>query len=394
MSFYLRVIQSAFFTFPLFALLITLPYMIVQYKKYGAIPLLRTAVVYSLFLYLLTIYFLAILPIPSIESVTAMTSPTMSLKPLGSLRELLAANPSLLTSFSGILLLLHSSAVRELFFNVCMFVPLGIYLRYYFKRTFWQTLLLGFFGSLFLELTQLSGLYGIYPRPYRLFDINDLCNNSLGALIGFWLTPLVCFFLPSRDKLDERAYRKGTRVPVLRRLFARSVDWIILIIVYEACKIVGLHFFPLLTKMQWAKPLLYVFCILFYFAVVPAFTKGYTPGSMLFKIRITAIDDGRASFWQLFLRYTLLYGVLVPSPFYAMKFVSLLFAAQDNLRVTVCFIGAFAMILLICAFMAETLMKLLGSDREYLYGLVSHTKSVSTILVPEIATDLSEKPTE
>ena len=61
---------------------------------------------------------------------------------------------------------------------------------------------------MFLELTQLSGLYGIYPRPYRLFDTSDLINNSLGTLVGFWLTPALVFFLPSRERLDAIAYRK------------------------------------------------------------------------------------------------------------------------------------------------------------------------------------------
>mgnify|MGYP003397682682 CR=1 FL=1 len=391
MSFYFRIIESAFFTFPLLALLITLPYMLLQYNKYGAIPLLRTAVIYSLLLYLLTVYFLAILPIPTIASVAAMTSPYAVLTPFASVQEFIAESGVSLTSLSGLLTLLRSDAVREIFFNLCMFMPLGIYLRYYFKRRWWQTLLIGFCVSLFLELTQLSGLYWIYPRPYRLFDINDLCNNSLGSLIGFWLTPLVCFFLPSREKLDERAYRKGTRVPILRRLFALAFDWMILIIAYAACKIIGLRFFPVLTTMQWAKPFLYALGIFIYFVLLPFLSKGYTPGSMLLKIRVTATNGRRAAFWQLLLRYTLLYGLIAPAPYYAIQFVSLWTKNENTQLSLIGIIGVLLMILLICTFMAETLMKLLGSDREYLYGILSRTKSVSTIMIPQSDADSCDK---
>ena len=72
MAQYIEVIKTAFLLFPLAALAVTLPYMVVEYKKFGAIPALRTAVVYSFILYLMTVYFLAILPLPSVESVAAM----------------------------------------------------------------------------------------------------------------------------------------------------------------------------------------------------------------------------------------------------------------------------------------------------------------------------------
>ena len=158
MAQYIEVIKTAFLLFPLAALAVTLPYMVVEYKKFGAIPALRTAVVYSFILYLMTVYFLAILPLPSVESVAAMTGPRYSLVPAASVFEFLQKHPQDFSQLSAYWNLLCSSAVRELFFNVCMFVPLGVYLRYYFKRRWWQALCLGFALSMFLELTQLSGL--------------------------------------------------------------------------------------------------------------------------------------------------------------------------------------------------------------------------------------------
>lgn len=48
--------------------------------------------------------------------------------------------------------------------------------------------LLGFGLSLTVELTQLTGIWGIYPCAYRKFDIDDLILNTLGVAIGFALT--------------------------------------------------------------------------------------------------------------------------------------------------------------------------------------------------------------
>ena len=54
------------------------------------------------------------------------------------------------------------------------------------------------FIVIIFELTQLSGLYFIYPRSYRLADVNDLINNTVGGIVGYWLTPLFTFLLPTR----------------------------------------------------------------------------------------------------------------------------------------------------------------------------------------------------
>ncbi|MCQ4950686.1 VanZ family protein, partial [Bittarella massiliensis (ex Durand et al. 2017)] len=94
-------------------------------------------------------------------------------------------------------------------FNLLLLVPLGVYLRYYFKRGWTSTLLLVFFVTLCFELIQYSALFGIYPRPYRVFDVDDLLLNTLGGMLGFWLTPALSWLLPTRQQLDTLSYRKG-----------------------------------------------------------------------------------------------------------------------------------------------------------------------------------------
>ena len=75
---------------------------------------------------------------------------------------------------------------RDLFVmvaNIVMTIPFGIYLRYYFRCSWKKTLFLSLGLSLIFELTQPSALFGIYPRPYRLCETDDLITNTLGGMI-------------------------------------------------------------------------------------------------------------------------------------------------------------------------------------------------------------------
>ena len=69
---YLVPIKAALIIFPFLALLITLPYIIYEYHHYGSVNKLRTLIIYSFILYLMTIYFLVILPLPTKEEVIKM----------------------------------------------------------------------------------------------------------------------------------------------------------------------------------------------------------------------------------------------------------------------------------------------------------------------------------
>ncbi len=97
-------------------------------------------------------------------------------------------------------------------------------MRYYFKCSFLKTLIITFCLTLFFELTQLTGLYFIYPRPYRLFDVNDLFVNTVGGLVGWTIAPLLRSYC-HQGQMDADSYAKGTRVTVTRRVFAWLIDW-------------------------------------------------------------------------------------------------------------------------------------------------------------------------
>ena len=81
MQSYLYAIKTAIFIFPIIALLITLPYILYNYHKYGSISFMRTIIVYSFILYLINIFFLVILPLPKIEYVMTLKTPKYQLIP-------------------------------------------------------------------------------------------------------------------------------------------------------------------------------------------------------------------------------------------------------------------------------------------------------------------------
>ena len=185
MSYYVSIIIQACIAFPMIAFLFSLPYIVYNYHKYGSFLSMRIAIVYSFILYLLCAYFLVILPLPSIEEVAKMTQASMQLQPFRFIQDIISSTSFHLSDPATYLPTLNSPTVYQVLFNIALVIPFGMYLRYYFQCSFKKTLLFSFLLALFFECTQLSGLYGIYPRSYRLFDVDDLMINTLGGILGY-----------------------------------------------------------------------------------------------------------------------------------------------------------------------------------------------------------------
>ena len=135
MSVYASNITLAAMLFPLVALLITLPYLVYQYRKAGSVPWLRTLAVYSFVFYLMCAYFLVLLPLPADRTAFVPYAAVPQLEPLHFLRAFLAETDASLSDPSTWLDAVRDPYVYEAFFNVLLLVPLGMYLRYYFRRT-------------------------------------------------------------------------------------------------------------------------------------------------------------------------------------------------------------------------------------------------------------------
>jgi hypothetical protein len=79
----------------------------------------------------------------------------------------------------------------QIVLNVLLFVPLGYFLRVIVHRGVVVATVAGLGLSLLIELTQKTGVWHLYSCAYRLFDVDDLIVNTLGATVGSLLSILV-----------------------------------------------------------------------------------------------------------------------------------------------------------------------------------------------------------
>lgn len=306
---YTEPIKIALFVFPILAFLISFPFFILQYRKYGRFLFIRAVVLYSFVFYLLCSYFLAILPLPSREAVAQLTTPKYELMLGKSLQDFLAQTVWRPTDIHTYLPALKQSVTLEPLFNLLFFFPLGVYLRYYFRFSLKKVIVYSFLWSLFFETTQLTGLYFIYPRPYRLFDVNDLLHNTLGGVIGYFCAPLVMILFPTRKEMDQKSKELGHIVTYPRRFVAFLIDWGMIYSVRTLLAIV-LHVTHLTTNENWTTSYwTYLSTIMLYFVGVTYLTKGYTLGKKIVKIRVVTTTGTPPSLKDCVVRYGLLYGV-------------------------------------------------------------------------------------
>ncbi len=202
---YIGIIKQGIVFFTLISPLVASLFCAVQYKKYRTVNFYKMFVFLSFVLYSICAYFTVILPLPSIETVASLTTGTMQLHPFAFVSDFLDKSGFVLSNPATYFPAFKSFVCLQIVFNVLLTVPFGFYQRYYFKNNFCKTAVFSFCFSLFFELTQLSGLYFIYPRPYRLFDVDDLILNTLGGIVGYFAFNIICRVLPAQKKLDTIA---------------------------------------------------------------------------------------------------------------------------------------------------------------------------------------------
>lgn len=118
---------------------------------------------------------------------------------------------------------LVSTLGLQVLLNVALFVPWGIFLVGYFRRSIRFAVLTGATLSLSIEVVQVTGLLGIYPCAYRLGDIDDLITNTTGAYVGAVLTSLIFFWMPKATPLQHKL-NQPQPLTTLRRLTAFFIN--------------------------------------------------------------------------------------------------------------------------------------------------------------------------
>ena len=328
MSNFIYDIQLGFLAFPLFALLLAVPYALYQYRRFGAISIWKTFVVFTFILYCLCAVSLIVFPLPADHSAVVESARTPQLHPFHVIEQIRETTDFSLGDRSTWGPALRSSVVYEAIFNVMLTVPLGAYLCYLFRCRWWMALLIGMATTLLFETSQLTGLFGLYAHPYRLFDVDDLILNTTGTMLGFWLMIPFAWALPSMDEVNEQARERGSsRVSLTRRALAAVVDLTVLAVLFvlawivlsptdaqiakalavdpsrAGAKTLAFRFIGGLFADPMSALLLALGIGAVLFAVIPMASKGRTIGKALVGIRIVKADGGDAPAWGYWVRY-------------------------------------------------------------------------------------------
>ena len=277
---------------------------------------MRATVIFSFVFYMMCSFFLTLLPLPTIQQVlnrkpvpfnhNLFNNIQTAMKTAG----FVASDTGTWFHAANWKIFITSPMLFQIIANIVMQMPLGFYLRYYFRASWKKALGIGFLVSLFYEMTQLSGVWGIYPYAFRCSDVDDLMNNTLGCIIGFWTAPFLMRFLPSVEAMDEIAAKRGKKMEIVRAFSAFSVDWIVCNFINLGVNYVASHYFARfiysdLLQVELLKWLLFAL----YFIVLPKHWKKQTIGNALVKVRIVSDkeDQEKVTTKELLYRNIILY---------------------------------------------------------------------------------------
>ncbi len=165
--------NMAVLLWPLLSLLLTVPFLVVLYRRDGWLRLTAVFAIYASILYAAGLVCFTLYPLPSGDSGPGITYgiPPI-LDPLNFVHDI---------ARGGL------SAVLQLLFNVVLFVPLGFVAKTLLRLGLLSTAGISLAATCLIETAQLTGLFGVYPFAFRTFDVNDLMCNTLGGLIGWAL---------------------------------------------------------------------------------------------------------------------------------------------------------------------------------------------------------------
>lgn len=302
---YIDTILTGFLVFPFVALVITFPYAIYQYHKFGSVSKYRTLIVYSFVLYMLIAFFLVALPLPEPESTVGNRwQDHLNLIPFKQIWLYWRNRPVNLTTLHAYL---NSFSLWQLLFNILLTVPFGVYLHYYFKQSFRRTVLFSFLLSLFFETSQITALFGIYPGPYRLADVEDLICNTMGGAVGYQIAYVFAAILPKREEIDAESFAEGRHVSGPRRIWSAFFDYVCSFFLFLFIDGAVTLLFPEAAKYEaegWAR-LWTGFCIVSLLQVL--LTRGTTLGHAICHMTLASEDGGTATSAQLIKRYVCLW---------------------------------------------------------------------------------------
>ncbi|MPY93211.1 MAG: hypothetical protein GEV08_09135 [Acidimicrobiia bacterium] len=232
-----------------------LPWCHRLYRRHGGLAGWPALVLGATALYLWVVVAITQLPLPA--TTAQFCRPGRSdrtgwePRPFSSLVELADA-----ASMVGGVDLLTSSDLRQVVLNVVLFLPLGALLGSQTRLALWAVAVIGLGASAAIELTQGTGLWGVFECPYRLAELSDVLTNGAGAALGWgvgrwgqgWLPQATSGAAPyARATAGEAAGPPPPLGPpsLGRRFLAVAADLVLLLVVGVLAQLVLLG--PLLV---------------------------------------------------------------------------------------------------------------------------------------------------
>lgn len=322
---YSMPILTAVIVFGIVAVAIWIPWLIYTYRKYGYLPLSVLVISFSFIFYSLAAFFLVILPLPATRDTCAMQAPNTqhySLIPFKFIEDTLKGNWLDIKNPATYVLLFKQPAFYQTFFNFLLLLPLGVYLRYYLveKAYWWKATIVLFCTTLFFEITQLTGIYGIYNCAYRLFDVDDLMMNTFGGVIGYFIAPAVLAVFPSKKTIEERAAYlvEKDEVKPMSVLLATLIDLFLVDLSRQWIMVFTKH--NEVTSFIVTTLILIVFLVL-----IPIIWNGRTLGTAVMRFRYSSKLSKKTTISRLIKRFIAIYVAY---------FVGVIAGTLDNIHVT------------------------------------------------------------
>ncbi|MEV4050987.1 VanZ family protein [Amycolatopsis sp. NPDC049688] len=183
-------LQYGFIGFLALWVVVLVPQLITQLARHGGLRLRGLAATAAVLLYGCMTLAVVLLPLPGPG--TRRLAQTVQLHPFQWIADI---HTELLKHGGGDWF--TTQAFQQACLNVLLFVPLGVFARILWRRGLIGTALIGFTASLCIELTQVTANFGTAPYVYRIFDVDDLMNNTAGAGVGWVFGALLLTFLRS-----------------------------------------------------------------------------------------------------------------------------------------------------------------------------------------------------
>ncbi|WP_168209095.1 VanZ family protein [Agromyces intestinalis] len=196
-------------------LVVFVPLVALSYRRRGGFSAARFAGWIALLFYAIGLWAYTLLPFPEPGSYTCVGAVLNPFEDVVDILRRQAAGESLP----------RNPALQQAALNVLLFAPLGVFARLLFGRGVVVATIAGAAVSLAIELTQLTGLWGVFSCAYRVFDTGDLVTNTAGAIIGSLLAVPVVRRVQARHRPEAAPAASGP-VSVGRRLLAMLADWL------------------------------------------------------------------------------------------------------------------------------------------------------------------------